>query len=175
MSEQRQELAEEKDGPRFAPADYEYSTLMELLGVSVSKHLLDEHFTLIWANKFYYEFTGWSKEEYEATFHNRPDLYYRDDPEEWKELTEAVLGALAAHQKGYRLLSRFRRKNGDFIWVQFSTQFADEYINGYQVAYSVLTNVDGIVQMQREQSVTYESLPGFVAKYDESTLIHYQL
>ena len=84
MSEQRQELAEEKDGPRFAPADYEYSTLMELLGVSVSKHLLDEHFTLIWANKFYYEFTGWSKEEYEATFHNRPDLYYRDDPEEWK-------------------------------------------------------------------------------------------
>ena len=165
MSEQRQELAEEKDGPRFAPADYEYSTLMELLGVSVSKHLLDEHFTLIWANKFYYEFTGWSKEEYEATFHNRPDLYYRDDPEEWKELTEAVLGALAAHQKGYRLLSRFRRKNGDFIWVQFSTQFADEYINGYQVAYSVLTNVDGIVQMQREQSVTYESLPGFVAKY----------
>ncbi len=165
MSEQRQELAEEKGGPRFAPADYEYSTLMELLGVSVSKHLLDEHFTLIWANKFYYEFTGWSKEEYEATFHNRPDLYYRDDPEEWKELTEAVLGALAAHQKGYRLLSRFRRKNGDFIWVQFSTQFADEYINGYQVAYSVLTNVDGIVQMQREQSVTYESLPGFVAKY----------
>ena len=165
MSEQRQELAEEKDGPRFAPADYEYSTLMELLGVSVSKHLLDEHFTLIWANKFYYEFTGWSKEEYEATFHNRPDLYYRDDPQEWKELTEAVLGALAAHQKGYRLLSRFRRKNGDFIWVQFSTQFADEYINGYQVAYSVLTNVDGIVQMQREQSVTYESLPGFVAKY----------
>ena len=78
MSEQRQELAEEKDGPRFAPADYEYSTLMELLGVSVSKHLLDEHFTLIWANTLYYEFTGWSKEEYEATFHNRPDLYYRE-------------------------------------------------------------------------------------------------
>ena len=33
------------------------------------------------------------------------------------------------------------------------------------MAYSALTNVDDLVKMQREQSVTYESLPGFVAKY----------
>ena len=45
-------------------ADYEYNTLMRLLGVSVSKHLLDEHFTLVWANDFYYELIGWPKEEY---------------------------------------------------------------------------------------------------------------
>ena len=49
--------------------------------------------------------------------------------------------------------------------MQFSAQFADEYIDGYQVAYSVLTNIDDLVRMQREQSVTYDSLPGFVAKY----------
>ncbi|WP_295579390.1 response regulator [uncultured Oscillibacter sp.] len=150
---------------QFTPADYEYTALMHLLGVSVSKHLLDEHFTLIWANEYYYEFTGWTKEEYESTFHNRPDLYYKDDPKEWQELTDAVLGALSKGQNGYKLLSRFRRKNNDFIWVQFSAQFADEYIDGYQVAYSVLTNVNDAIQMQKEQSVTYESLPGFVAKY----------
>ena len=33
------------------------------------------------------------------------------------------------------------------------------------VSYTHLTNVDDLVKMQREQSVTYESLPGFVAKY----------
>ena len=46
---------EEKDGvqvKRQTAEDYEYSTLMQLLGVSVSKHLLDEHL-LIWANDFY--------------------------------------------------------------------------------------------------------------------------
>ncbi len=46
---------EEKDGAQVkgqTAEDYEYSTLMQLLGVSVSKHLLDEHFTLIWANDF---------------------------------------------------------------------------------------------------------------------------
>lgn len=146
-------------------ADYEYYTLMRLLGVSVSKHLLDEHFTLIWANEFYYKLIGWPKEEYEAAFHNRPDLYYQNDQKEWSELSRAVLSALEAKRDGYRLLSRIRRKNGDFVWVQFSTQFAEEYIDGCQVAYSVLTNVDDLVKMEKERSVTYENLPGFVAKY----------
>lgn len=157
---------------KMMPADYEYSTLMRLMGVSVSKHLLDEHFTLVWANDFYYELIGWPKDEYEAAFHNRPDLYYQKDQEEWGKLTETVLGALAAGQSGYRLLSRIRRKDGNLVWVQFSTQFAEEYIDGYQVAYSVLTNVDDLVRMQKEQSVTYENLPGFVAKYRIDQELH---
>lgn len=146
-------------------AGYEYSTLMHLLGVSVSKHLLDEHFTLVWANEYYYKLIGWPKDEYEARFHNRPDLYYENDQAEWNELSQTVLNAIAAHQTGYQMVSRIRRRNGDHVWVQFSTRFADEYIDGYQVAYSVLTNIDKVVHMQKEQSVTYESLPGFVAKY----------
>lgn len=147
------------------PADYEYSILMRLLGVSVSKHLLDEHFTLIWANEFYYQLIGWPKEEYEAAFHNRPDLYYQNDPEEWKQLSEAVSGALETEQSGYKLVSRFRKKSGELIWVQFATQFSDEYVDGYRVAYSVLTNIDSLVMMEKEKSVAYDNLPGFVAKY----------
>ena len=167
-----QNMEEQKPGDKPAagkahggPAEYEYSTLMRLLGVSVSKHLLDEHFTLIWANEFYYDLIGWPKDEYEAVFHNQPYLYYRSDPDEWDRLSATVRKALADGEDGYRLLSRIRRKNGDFVWVQFSTQFAEEYIDGYQVAYSTLTNVDDLVNMQKEQSVTYANLPGFVAKY----------
>ena len=156
---QEKEMTEAGSRVQTVSSDYEYETLMRLLKVSVSKHLLDEHFTLIWANEFYYELIGWPKEEYEAVFHNRPDLYYQNDQQEWEELTAAVLSALEHHENGYQLLSRIRRKNGDFVWVQFSTQFSEEMIDGYQVAYSVLTNVDDLVRMQREQSVTYESLP----------------
>ena len=152
-------------GANATPADYEYSTLMHLLGVSVSKHLLDEHFTLIWANEFYYELIGWPKEEYEAAFHNRPDLYYQAEPEEWMRLSGTVLDAVANHRGGYKLVARMRKKNGDHIWVQLSTQFSEEYVDGYQVAYTVMTNIDDLVRIQQEQSVTYESLPGFVAKY----------
>ncbi len=165
MTEQKQDGQLAADTTCVTPAEYEYNTLMRLLGVSVSKHLLDEHFTLIWANEFYYELIGWPKDEYERTFCNRPDLYYREDPEEWRKLSETVLEALKAGRDGYKLLSRIRRKNGDYVWVQFSTQFAEEYIDGFQVAYSTLTNVDDLVKMRMEQSVTYDSLPGFVAKY----------
>lgn len=151
----------------LTPADYEYSTLMQLLGVSVSKHKLDEHFTVIWANDFYYQLIGWSKDEYEDKFHNQCDSYYQyhDSMKEWDELGETVIKALSSHQGGYRMLSRIRRKDGEYIWVQFSAQFADEYIDGYQVAYSVLTNIDDLIRTQKEQSVTYQNLPGFVAKY----------
>ena len=40
---------EKRDGQRAAA--YEYNTLMRLLGASVSKHLMDEHFTLILAKR----------------------------------------------------------------------------------------------------------------------------
>ena len=43
--------------------DLEYNLLMGLTGASVSKHLLDEHFTLLWANDFYYDMIGYPKEE----------------------------------------------------------------------------------------------------------------
>lgn len=166
MSENENEITSgDEEKKQFTPADYEYSTLMRLLGVSVSKHLLDEHFTLVWANEFYYKLIGWPKKEYEERFHNRPDLYYEKDPAEWEELTKTVMKALAEKQGGYRIVSRMRRKNDDHIWVQFSTQFADEYIDGYQVAYTVLTDIDSVVQIRKEQSVTYENLPGFVTKY----------
>ena len=165
MTEQDKESAAGSSSQDILAAGYEYNTLMHLLKVSVSKHLLDEHFTLIWANEFYYDLIGWPKEEYEKAYHNRPDLYYQSDPSLWTELTETVLAALNAGEGGYQLVTRMRRRNGDFVWVQLSTQFAREYINGYQVAYSVMTNIDNLVKIQKEQSVTYESLPGFVAKY----------
>ena len=68
-----------------------------------------------------------------------------------------------------------RRKSGDYIWVQFSTQFADEYVDGFQVAYTVITNIDDFMRVQKEQSVTYESLPGVVAKYRIDSEFHIYL
>lgn len=174
MTEQKEENAMTSGDQ--TTAGYEYSTLMQLLGVSVSKHLLDEHFTLIWANDFYYQLIGWPKDEYESVFHNHPDFYYQyyNAEKEWNKLSKTVLNALSTHQSGYQLVSKLRRKDGSDIWVQFSAQFADEYIDGYQVAYSVLTNIDDLVRTQKEQSITYENIPGFVAKYRIDQDLHFQ-
>lgn len=147
-------------------ADYEYQALMRLLGVSVSKHLLDEHYTLVWANDYYYRLIGWSKEEYEARFHNRPDLFYANHQKEWNELVETVTSTLKENNRnGYNLVTTMPRKDGSHIWVNISNVFPEEYVNGYQVSYTVITNIDDQIRMQKEQSVTYDNLPGFVARF----------
>lgn len=146
-------------------AGYEYNTLMSLMHVSVSKHLLDEHFTLVWANAFYYELIGWDKDEYEARYHNLCDTYYADDPEELAKLTEVVMDAIEGSKGGYTHISHMPKKGGEYVWVRMVATFADEYIDGYQVSYTVMTDINDLVLMQKAQTVTYNALPGFVAKY----------
>ena len=150
---------------------YEYNTLMNMLHVSVSKHLLDEHFTLVWANSFYYDLIGYSQEEYEAVYHGRCDSYYLNDAlgihdqAEWDKIGAAVVGALREGRPDYRLISRMRRKDGQYLWVQLTGTFTEEYIDGYQVSYTTMADITDTMQQQIERSVTYDNLPGFVAKY----------
>lgn len=152
--------------PQAVPRqNQDYTLLMNMLHVSVSKHLLDEHFTLIWANDFYYDLIGYPQTEYEALYHNRPDLYYAQNLEDWHAIQQIVIKAISAGQPGYTTVTRMRRKDGSYIWVQLAATFVDEQIGGVQVAYTVMNNIDEVMQMRMEQSVTYDNLPGFVAKY----------
>ena len=69
----------------------EYELLAKSTNASISKHILDEHFTLVAANSRYYEMFGYTKEEYEIRFHNHPDEYYAKDQKEWQELCDVVM------------------------------------------------------------------------------------
>ena len=63
--------------PSGTTYDNSYNMLMSAMQVSFSKHLLDEPFTMIWSNDFYYQLIRYPQDEYEALFHDRPDNYYR--------------------------------------------------------------------------------------------------
>lgn len=43
------------------PLSEEYNNLMGTMKVSVSKHLLDEYFTTVWANDYYYDLIGYPR------------------------------------------------------------------------------------------------------------------
>ena len=70
---------------------HEYNMLMSSMHVSVGKHLLDPYFTVIWANDFFYEKTGYGREEYEATFHNHVSEYYGEIHQNGSETWRTVL------------------------------------------------------------------------------------
>ena len=141
----------------------EYNMLMNLSRLSVSKHLVDEHFTLVWANAYYYELIGYPKEEYERLFENRPDKFYQNDPENWKILVAKVADAIA--KGGYQFIGRMRHKSGRMMWVRLSSIFTEEMVDGYRVSYTVMADVSELQQTLLEQSITYNNIPGFIAKF----------
>ena len=149
------------------PLSEEYNNLMGTMKVSVSKHLLDEYFTTVWANDYYYDLIGYPKDEYEEKFKNRPDIYYSKLGylDELAKLTATVMDAINKGKKGYSLITRLpiKGKKGH-IWVRMTATFTDEIINGKQVSYTVITDIDDLVQTQKTQLITTNNLPGLIFK-----------
>ncbi|WP_143412152.1 bifunctional diguanylate cyclase/phosphodiesterase [Arabiibacter massiliensis] len=143
----------------------EYNMLMSALRVSVSKHLMTERFEVVWANDFYYQLTGYTRQEYEGLFNNNVADYFADYPDEFSDLARIVMEAVAAGEPGYECLLHMPVKGGNRMWIRVVGLFTNEQVDGIPVIYATFTGVDDVVQMQRERSMTFENLPGFVARY----------
>ena len=147
--------------------DTDYNLLMSAMQVSVSKHLLDDDFTMIWGNDFYYDLIGYPKEEYEAKFHNCPKLYYKYHhyEDELQKIKDLVVETIEKGLSQYSTITRMPVKGGGHIWVRMNWIYTDTYVNGYPISYTVITNVNDLVEMKKAQSITYNNIPGFVAKF----------
>ncbi|RGD75814.1 response regulator [Anaerofustis stercorihominis] len=149
------------------PLSEEYNNLMGTMKVSVSKHLLDEYFTTVWANDYYYDLIGYPKDEYEVKFKNRPDIYYKKHGylNELEEITKTVIETINSGKSDYSIITRLpvKGKKGH-VWVRMNATFTDEIINGKQVSYTVITNIDDLVQTQKTQLITTNNLPGLIFK-----------
>ena len=144
--------------------DLEYNLLMGLTGASVSKHLLDEHFTLLWANDFYYDMIGYPKEEYEALFHNKPDLYFKGYDEAWNILSKNVYETIANKASGYETVIQMPTRKGK-RWTKITSTFTDQLQDGIPISYTVMTDVEDVMRRRIEQTITYDNIPGFTSKH----------
>ncbi len=88
----------------------EQEMLMQAMKVSVSRHLVDEHFTVVWANEFYYQLIGYTKSDYEAQFHNHCDEYFKGREGSWEKIHEKIQEMYGAGEKvmNYFCLLKFR-------------------------------------------------------------------
>lgn len=143
----------------------EYNMLMSALHVSVSKHLFTEKFEVLWANDFYYEMTGYTREEYDELFHSNCYEYFASEPKEFEQLGQRVTQAYAAGEPGYDALLHMPQKDGNYLWIRVVGLFTSETVGGMPVIYATFTAVSDVVQMERERSIAFDSIPGFVARY----------
>lgn len=128
--------------------DYEYNLFMSLMHVSVSKHLFDEHFTVIWANDYFYELIGYTKEEYERLYHNHVDEYYKDDPESIAEMGKIIIEAYQRGDTGYEFECPMHVKGGKNAWIRVTGRFTDEVQDGIPVIYTIYTDITSLKEMQ---------------------------
>ena len=84
-------------------------------------------------------------------------------------------GQLDVIQEKYSLLTRMPVKGGGHVWVQLHGVITKNKYKGYPIAYSVLVDVDDTVKMQQAQSITYNNIPGFVAKFLIRDYLHIRL
>lgn len=136
----------------------EYNMLMTSLHISVSKHLLNDSFEVVWANRFFYDRTGYTKEEYDDKFHGNVRLYFSDAQEQYQKIEKAVKEALASNQTSFDEICQMPRKDGTFIWIRFIGTFTKETIDGVPVIYVVYTDVDDLVNARMKVEDEHKKL-----------------
>lgn len=144
---------------------HEQEMLMSALNVSVSKHLIDEHYTCVRANEYYYQLIGYPKEKYEALFHNHADKYYQNNPEGWEILSKKVTEVLANGGDQYELIVPMKYEDGSSYWVKLFSYFTDEYVDGYRTSYTVMTDVTELVQVKNEQEILMRTMEVSVSRH----------
>lgn len=127
---------------------YEYETLMNALHVSVFKCLLDENFTAIWCNNYFFDSTGYTKEEYLNKYHYNIRSYFSGMSDEYKQIKQIVIEALQQGLPGFECVSRMPRKDGSFIWIKVVGTFTDETYDGVPVLYVVYTDITDVIAQQ---------------------------
>lgn len=158
---------EQTSRPQPGGTEYEYNLLMSSMQVSVSKHLLDQSFTMVWGNDFYYQLIRYPRDEYEAMFHGRPDIYYQYHhyEEELEKIHTTVMETLQEGRHGFSLVTRMPVKGGGHVWVRMNCTFTDESYHGFPITYTVITDITDLIEIKQEQSMAYNNIPGFIAKY----------
>lgn len=130
--------------------DYEYNAFMTLMHVSVSKHLFDEHFTVLWANDYFYQLIGYEKEEYEELYHNHVDEYYKDDPDAIAMMGRVIMEAYQKNESGYEFECPMQVKGGGLAWIRVTGRFTDEVFEGIPVIYTIYTDITKLKELQQQ-------------------------
>lgn len=127
---------------------YEYETLMNALNVSVFKCLLDEEFTAIWCNNYFFESTGYTKEEYISIYHYSIRDYFSCMADEYDQIAAIVKDAMQQGHPGFECVSRMPQKGGSFIWIKVVGTFTNEVRDGIPVLYVVYTDITDVIEQQ---------------------------
>ena len=120
--------------------------------------------TILWANDYFFEMLGYTRDEYYGVYQNKlAPVIYKED------LFMLMVGASRWFDETNRNLMNIRyvHKSGKTIWVKISSLLTDEYVNDLPVIYNIVTDITVL----KEYELTLNRQAGFYKSLIDSSLI----
>lgn len=129
----------------------EYHMLMDALDVGISKHLINEEFTMIWANDCFYQKIGYSAQECRTLSSCSSREFLRDAAELFAPLIAEAKAAMKRGDRKYEVVFRMPRRDSAPVWHRVVGVFTDQVVDGCAVLYAVFTDIDAMMEQQALQ------------------------
>ncbi|WP_288333328.1 response regulator [uncultured Cloacibacillus sp.] len=145
----------ESDHLRERHLPKEHGVSPEMLGVGVSKHLLDKDLTVLWANAQFCNDAGYTKEEFLSQFSSLR-RYYEEYPVDFELLRNKLRHLHEGCDTKASMTCRMPVKGGGFSWVRVSARAADDLVSGVPVLCLTTVNVDDMISSENEKKQYFE-------------------
>ncbi|EML9212676.1 diguanylate cyclase [Clostridioides difficile] len=125
--------------------------ILKSMSIGVSKHFLDDSFTIIWGNTSFYQLLGYTEEEFLVKFSSLKD-YYEQNLYHFESMKNHFLEAYHHGKKSIEYQICISANNGDPVWVIMTGILIESQDNEKSMVYILYSKINELKIKQEELS-----------------------
>ena len=125
--------------------------ILKSMSIGVSKHFLDDSFTIIWGNTSFYQLLGYTEEEFLDKFSRLKD-YYEQNLYHFESMKNHFLEAYHHGEKSIEYQICISANNGDPVWVIMTGILIESQDNEKSMVYILYSKINELKIKQEELS-----------------------
>ncbi|ENZ9536238.1 TPA: diguanylate cyclase [Clostridioides difficile] len=125
--------------------------ILKSMSIGVSKHFLDDSFTIIWGNTSFYQLLGYTEEEFLVKFSSLKD-YYEQNLYHFESMKNHFLEAYHHGEKNIEYQICISANNGDPVWVIMTGILIESQDNEKSMVYILYSKINELKIKQEELS-----------------------
>lgn len=142
--------------------------MLKAMDIGVSKHFLDDSFTIIWGNTAFYKLLGYTEKEF-LLHYSSLKHYYRENLYHFESMKNHFLDAYHNGKKSAEYQICIPTNHGDHVWVIMNGILVEPQEGGKAIVYILYSNIDDLKIKQNElykmEKESTESFKWMMAEY----------
>lgn len=123
--------------------------MLKSMDIGVSKHFLDDSFTIIWGNTAFYQLLGYTEKEFLLHFSSLKH-YYRENLYHFESMKNRFLDAYHNGKKSVEYQICIPANHGDHVWVIMNGILVESQEDGKAIVYILYSNINELKVRQNE-------------------------